>query len=321
MRWIPVTVCATSALALAVASPIAAGRAQGEADPPKPATARGSADLAEFWVDPGRDRDLYYGVGGQALAPNPSALYTVVKEKQGGFSDGYTVKDPSGRTWSAKLYPEGRTEVVASRLVWGLGYQQPPVYAVESWQAEGAVSPNPQPVARFREQMPDFHGLKEVGSWAYDDNPFVGTRQMNGLLVLQVMLTNADLKPQQNMIYDLAEPAFGARRWWVARDLGQSFGRSGVLEATRDDIDSYDQTRFITGVENGHVTFEYYGRQSSLLKSITPQDVRWICERVSLLSDRQLLDAFRAGGYADSTAQRFIRRLKLKVAEGLSLHG
>jgi hypothetical protein len=44
--------------------------------------------------------------------------------------------------WSVKLYPEARTEVVASRLLWGLGYHQPPIYSVEEWTADGAGGEN-----------------------------------------------------------------------------------------------------------------------------------------------------------------------------------
>jgi hypothetical protein len=41
---------------------------------------------------------------------------------------------------------------------------------------------------------------------------------------------NSDLKDEQNDIYALAEPVEGARRWYVARDLGQSFGHTGVID-------------------------------------------------------------------------------------------
>jgi hypothetical protein len=46
------------------------------------------AQMAELWVDPGRNRDLFWGVGGRALAPDPAARYTVIEMKRGGFSRG-----------------------------------------------------------------------------------------------------------------------------------------------------------------------------------------------------------------------------------------
>ena len=138
------------------------------------AIASPDAALAELWVEPEPDRDLFYGVGGLRLRPDASWTFTVVKIKAGGFSEGYTVRDPRGGEWSAKLYPEARTEVVASRVLWGVGYHQPPIYALEEWQAEGARSENPQPVARFREERPDFHGLTESGPWSVLGQPVRG---------------------------------------------------------------------------------------------------------------------------------------------------
>src|SRR6187397_296938 len=83
---------------------------------PSPTASRAAqastAPLSELWLEPEPDRDLFYGPGGPRLAPNPSDVYKVIKIKEGGFSDGYTVLDPRQRQWSTKLYPEARTEVV-----------------------------------------------------------------------------------------------------------------------------------------------------------------------------------------------------------------
>jgi hypothetical protein len=277
------------------------------------------APMAELWVQPDGARDLFWGVGGKRLAPDPSARYTVIEVKRGGFSRGYTVTDPKGHEWSVKFPPEAGPEVVASRLLWGVGYHQPPVYYLAEWQADKATSPNPQLPARFRQDKPDLHGLDSEGDWSYYDNPFTGTRQMNGLLVLQVMLGNSDLKETQNALYILDQPLEGARRWYVARDLGQTFGRTGALDPPRGDVSVFEETPFIRGVQDGTVRFEYRGRHKALLAHITPADVRWICERLARLTNDQMHDAFRAAGYPTVTADRFIRRLEQKIAEGLQL--
>jgi hypothetical protein len=275
--------------------------------------------MAELWYLPGRDRDLFWGVGGQRLAPDAAARYTVIEVKHTGFSRGLTVEGPGKRKWSAKFPPEAPTEVVASRILWGVGYHQPPIYYVGRWNADGAPEPNPQLPARFRESKPDFHGLDAKGDWSYYHNPFVGTRQMNGLLVLQVMLGNSDLKDEQNALYELDDVVEGAKRWYVARDLGQSFGRTGVIDAPRGDIEVFEQTPFIKGVAHGKVRFDWRGRHDVLVEDLEPADVRWICERLSALTDAQWHDAFRAGGYAPPLAERFIRRMKQKIKEGLAL--
>ena len=275
--------------------------------------------MAELWVEPSPSRNLFLGVGGRALMPRPDALFKVTEVKSSGFSEGYTVVDPRGREWSAKFPPEAMTEVVASRLFWGLGYHQPPIYLLSQWRAEGAKDPNPQRPARFREKKPAFNGLDEVGDWSFFENPFVNTPQMNGLLVLQVMLGNSDLKDEQNVLYTLSRPIEGARRWYVARDLGHTFGRTGVMNAPRGDIEVFEETPFIKGVTNGRVEFDYRGRHDALFDRITVADVRWICQRLRRLTDRQWQDAFRAGGYEPALAQRFIRRMKQKIAEGNAL--
>lgn len=285
------------------------------ADPPS------NAQLAELWVEPEPNRDLFWGVGGKALAPDPNGRYTVIEIKRGGFSRGYTVTGPGKREreWSVKFPPEASTEVVASRLFWGVGYHQPPIYYLAEWHAEKAPSPNPQLPARFREKDPDLAGLESETLWSYYENPFVGTRQLNGMLVLHAMIGNSDLKDEQNALYTLKQPLEGAARWYVARDLGQSFGRSGVFDPPRGDPDAFESSGFIRGVVNGKVRLHYSGRHKALFENITPADVRWICDRLAALSDDQLQAAFRAGGYPPSLSERFIRRLKQKIAEGRAL--
>ena len=277
--------------------------------------------LAQLWIQPERPRDLYWGVGGKRLAPDPSSSYTVIEIKRSGFSKGYTVKDKEGRQWSAKFPPEAATEIVASRIHWGLGYHQPPIYLLTDWTAQKATSPNPQLPSRFRESKPDLHGLDAKGTWSYYRNPFVGTPQLQGLLVLQAMLGNSDLKDDNNALYELEEEFEGARQWHVARDLGHTFGRTGVIRAPRGDIDVFEATPFITGVVNGRVKLDWRGRHDALFNDIKPADVRWICTRLGTLTDRQWQDAFRAGGFDDQTAARFIRRMKQKIAQGLALEG
>jgi len=276
--------------------------------------------MAELWHAPEPGRDLFWGVGGEALAPDAGAKYKVVEIKKTGFSRGLTVDGPGDRKWSIKFPPEASTEVVASRLLWGVGFHQPPQYYVGDWNAEGAPDPNPQLPARFRETKPkELHGLEPGANWSYYRNPFVGTRELNGLLVLQVMLGNSDLKDEQNYLYKLKDRVEGAKQWYVARDLGQSFGRTGVFEPPRGDLKVFEETPFIKGMAGKYVRFDYRGRHGVLVDHMTVDDVQWICRRLQALSDAQWHDAFRAGGYAPEIADRFIRRFKQKIEEGLAL--
>jgi hypothetical protein len=286
--------------------------------PAAPEQAGPPANLAELWVEPEPDRDLFYGVGGRRLAPDPSQRYAVIELKIRGASDGYTVEDDAEREWSVKFPPEAFMEIVASRLHWAVGFHQPPIYLLREWQAGGATAPNPQLPARFREKRPDLHGLQAGDGWSFKDNPFVGTRQLAGLLVLQAIIGNPDIKTSNNTIYTLRAPAHGVSRWYVVRDLGYSFGRAG-FNAPRGDIDAFERAPFIRGVVNGKVRFHYGGLYKSLLADITIADVVWICERLAKLTDRQWSDAFRAGGYDMAASDRYIVTLKRRVAQGLAL--
>jgi hypothetical protein len=116
-----------------VAAALASGCASSAAVPP-PAVPPTPAEMAQLWVEPQdlASRDLFAGPWGLDLAPDPAATYAFVSKKQTGFlknfSPGYTVKDPKGVEWSAKLGPEAQAEVTASRLVWAHGFHQPPAY-------------------------------------------------------------------------------------------------------------------------------------------------------------------------------------------------
>lgn len=312
-RRVP-TALAVTALLIATANSCASQSVR--ATPAEQPTAQ---QLAQLWVRPEPGRDLFYGVGGRRLAPDPTSKYTVIEIKRGGYSRGYTVEGPDDREWSVKFPPEAGTELIASRIHWGVGYHQPPIYLLRDWTASKATSPNPQLPARFREKDPDLNGLEAGDSWSYYDNPFVHTREMKGLLVLQAMLGNSDLKDAQNVVYSLKKETEGASRWYVARDLGHTFGRTGVLDAPRGDIEVFEQTPFILGVEGGRVRFEWRGRHRELLNDIRTSDVRWICQQLDRLTDGQWRDAFRAGGLEGPVAERFIRRMKQKITEGLSL--
>lgn len=271
--------------------------------------------MAELWVEPGNiaARDLFWGAGGRALAPRNGATFKFKEEKVGGYSPGLTVEDADGREWSAKQGPEAQTEVVASRIYWAVGYHQPPTYFVAEWNVDGGPSPGRQNSARFRPEIG-----KVINDWSLHQNPFVGTQPYRGLIALTVILNNWDIKPSQNKIYEFDTPRGGARRWYVMRDLGATFGRPKWPDGSRNDPDDFEKHPFILGFDGDRPRFADQGRHDELLTQLRRRDVRWISERLARITDRQLADAFRAAGYSDQIAGRFIARLKAKIAEGLA---
>jgi hypothetical protein len=284
-----------------------------------------AAEMAELWVEPEdiRKRDLFDGPGGPGLRPKPGTTYQFLEKDTKWYSWGWDVKDPSGMEWSAKYGPEARSEVVVSRLVWAVGYHQPPTYYVEHWSLAGSDEDGPKTPCRFR---PDTPGRKNRGEWSWARNPFVGTRPFGGLITLMRMVNNWDLLDRNNVIYEFKEPAEGARRWYVVKDLGASLGKTsgaGPLsgrQGSKNVVEDFEKQDFIRGVKGDRVEFDDSGyRHRELYRDVTVADVRWICERLNRLTPEQWKDAFRAARYPDDVADRYIRKIQEKIAYGLSL--
>src|SRR6185503_4018045 len=186
-----------------------------------PAGGKPNADvMAEFWKEPEdlASRDLFWGVGGRELAPDPESRFEFRGRKGTGFSRGFDVEDAKGTKWSAKVGDEAQSEVVSSRLMWALGYHQPPVYYLPHWTLSGDTGwAGPQEAARFR---PEVKHLKAEGDWDWHQCPFTDSQPWRGALVMMALINNSDLKPTQNTVYVLPEPREGARKWYVVRDLG-----------------------------------------------------------------------------------------------------
>jgi len=91
--------------------------------------------------------------------------------------------------------------------------------------------------------------------------------------------------------------------------------------SSKSNIDDFERERFIHSVRDGQVRFHYRGawREPSLKRGVTPSDVRWISERLARLTAEQWSDAFRAAGYSEPDARRYVIRLRQKVSEGLAL--
>jgi hypothetical protein len=286
--------------------------------PPAP----GAEELAELWVDPGdpSSRDVFNGPGGAVLMPAPMAQFRAVRKDTKGYSWGWDVVDEHGVEWSVKYGPEAQSEVVASRVLWAMGYHQPPSYHVEHWVMTGGDSPGRGPPARFRRHSPD---MRRSGRWSFYRNPFVNTAPYRGLLVLMRVLNNWDLLDRNNAVYELDRPREGARRWYVVLDLGASLGKTMLVPSsgTRNDIEDFEEQGFIKGVDReGHVHFDDLGRRHlGLFRNLTVADVHWMCERLDRLTAEQWRETFRAAHYEPALADRFIRRIQDKVRAGLAL--
>jgi hypothetical protein len=284
------------------------------------------APLSALWERPAdlATRDLYAGPWGEDHAPDPRAEYTFVRPKQGGVNPGLIVRDPEGRKWHVKQAPtdgrpgEGPSEVVLSRILSAVGYHQPPVYFLPAFTLRDESGTHTAPGGRFRL---DVDSLKSRGEWSWQENPFVGMRPYNGLLVILLTFNSSDLKNSNNTLYDVANGTEHTQ-WYVVRDLGTALGETGRLSPTRNDIDHFTRGRFITGVNGGFVAFDYHGFHQELIRDrITTDDVGWASHLLAGLSDRQWRDAFRAGGYDTDTSTRFIAELRSRIARAQQIAG
>jgi hypothetical protein len=288
----------------------------------------GKTDIGQLWIAPNtlESRDLFYGPGGRKLAPPASAPFTLLAVDETGFSPGYDLRDERGTKWSAKLGIEAQPEVVASRVLWAIGYYQPATYLLTKWDLVGEES-GPQEIARFRRESDD---ERVVSDWSWYENPFVSTRPFKGLIVANLILNNWDWKTSNNKVYEVTA-AGRERRHFVVRDLGASLGKTsfpGIFKRTplrlmkqgsRNDVADFEGQRLIKRVEGERVEFDYRGIHDSLVKTVIVDDVIWTCRLMARISDRQWNDAFRAAAYDNEQRQRYISKLKSKIREGLAL--
>ena len=87
------------------------------------------APIAQLWVSPTniQQLDLFAGVGGQRSRPSTTSFRFVAIDTKGA-SPGYDVTDAKDVKWSVKTGVEVQPEIAASRILWAIGFHQPPAY-------------------------------------------------------------------------------------------------------------------------------------------------------------------------------------------------
>lgn len=277
-----------------------------------------------LWEDPTdiESRDLFNGPGGAAGAPDPNGKFTFVDRSKKGTSEKIHVTDDKGRKWTVKFGPEAKPETAATRIVWAAGYHVDQDYFVKRTHIEGRGGFDVWDV-RF-ERGDD--GYKEEGLWKWEANPFNGTRELQGLKVLMALLNNWDLKVDNNKIVHPGKKSGGDRdeRIYYVADLGATFGSTGSFisklpffgnapAGTKGDPAGYSKQPFIDGVRNGQVVFHYKGKDKKALEGITVENARWMGNLLGGLSDKQLSDALRAGGFSDAEVAVYLRATRDRI--------
>ena len=295
-------------LAMFTASPIAAQ--QGNSSQDKAASR--DTGKAVLWepVDP-TQLDLFNGPGGEAMRPDLSKI-EFIKEETNGHNKKFRIKDGSGHTWVAKLGREAKPETAAVRLLYGLGYKTEVNYLVPSITIPGkGTFENVRMEAR-----PD--NVERLEEWKWKDNPFVGTKELQGLKMMMVFLSNWDVLDLQNKVLDV-----GGEKHYIVSDLGATFGKLGNnnlpviyrLGRKTGSPEHYSKTELVREVEDGEVKLAYKGKNRGLFKDFTVEDARWLAERFEKLSDAQIADAFRAARYSPQEVATYVAAVRGKIRE------
>jgi hypothetical protein len=166
-------------------------------------------------------------------------------------------------------------------------------------------------------------GVKRLDNWRWASNPFTGTKEFQGMIVLMSLLNNWDLKDDNNRILYVPGKDGGQDELrYIISDLGATFGKTGgFLSRNRNSPESYSKTKFIEGVEGGRVKFAYGGKNSGLFSNITVEQAKWLGDLLARLSDKQISDAFRAANYAPDEIEMLTTAVRAKINQLVNLQG
>jgi hypothetical protein len=281
-----------------------------------------------LWQEPNdiESRDLFYGIGGREGAPDPAGKFTFLGDN-GSPEDSnpkIDVKDEQGRKRTVKFGPEVKAETAATRIVWAVGYHIDQDYFVERATIEGYSREETRNM-RFERDDDDW---KKVGRWDWKTNPFVGTRELDGLKTLMALLQNIDLKEGNNKIVQFKKKAGGGdKEIYYVNDLGASLGSigdwltvsqpQGEALASPDGVaKDYVKRGFVESVKKGEVQFRIIRREASqALEGVKVEHARWMGNLLGRLSDKQLTDSFRAGGFSESEVAIYVKEIRERIRQ------
>ena len=299
-----------------------------------PTFAQQAKSAAVIWHDRGdaASLDLVGGPGGKAH--EPGSVLRFIEESETGTSPKFEVEDEHGVRWKVKLGEEAKSETAATRLLWVGGYVVDEDYyragirvvglprltrGQEFVSEEGLVSG-----ARLERHG---GGSEEAPTWSWYDNPFVGTREFNGLRVMMALVNNWDLKDVNNRVSDSAE---GGGQYGIT-DLGATFGRTGnIITRSKSVSKDYAETRFIAKVTATHIDFVMQSRpffpfvvrlpsyrertrMQDIVKHIPIADAGWLGDRLGRLSPDQIRDCFRASGFSPADIEVYTQVVVARI--------
>ena len=290
-----------------------------------------------IWQDRGdvSGLDLLNGAGGKEHAPNPNGTYTFREEDTEGTSPKFDVDDENGVRWRVKLGQEPQSETAATRFLWAAGYFVDEDYYLADFKVAGIAklhrgadkisADGTIHGARLERKVKD---VKKEGTWDWFKNPFLGTKEFNGLRVMMSLLNNWDLKEVNNSI-----DVIGGERRYVVSDVGATFGNTGnTITRSKSGPKDYEDSKFIEKTSPDSIDFVLHSRplflaainvpnyrertrMEQITKHIPRADAKWLGQRLSMLSDEQIQDGFRAGGYTPEEVIVYSQAMRKRIAE------
>ena len=292
--------------------------------------------LAAVWRDRGNIASLNLVDGPGGKEHQPAGKFTFVKEDKKGTSPKFEIVDEQGVRWKAKLGEETKSETAATRLVWAAGYFTDEDYYLPELRVEkmpkldrGRQYVSEDGVVRGVRLERRLKGQKKNGNWSWFKNPFVGTKELNGLRIMMALVNNWDLKENNNAIY--LEKGEASR--FVVSDLGATFGRTGnPLVRSKSNPGEYLGTKFIQKVTPEYVDFFLSSRplfftqvdvpnyvtrtkMQGVVKHIPRAHAKWLGQLLGQLSAEQIRDCFRAAGYSPEEVEGFATTVQGRIAD------
>jgi len=301
--------------------------------------AEGDAPLrssrAVIWRDPGSLSVGRLEAGPCGRKGGPAPPFQFVEEHDTGSQPCVSVRDVAGRTWRVKWGQEVHTEVFGTRLAWALGYFAEPTYFVRSGtilgtrdlrRARACIDDQDRFTdARFELSERDVERHFDAHGWAWHDNPFVGTRELNGLKILMMLVSNWDNKDVRDVargsntaIFEYRLPNHKREARYLIIDWGAALGAWGnnVIQRGRWDPEAFagQNPQFITGVDSEIVQFGYQGQRTvDASANITRADVGWFVRIAERLTDDHLRAVLLASGADSEEIDLFTAALRARL--------
>jgi hypothetical protein len=289
-----------------------------------------------IWQDPGAVEELDFAAGPGGIKKVPTPPFTFIEESLSGSNPKIKVKDANDTTWHVKWGSEVNAEVFATRMAWAAGYFVDPSYFIPSGKIGGArglkrarkyiKSDGDFTDARFeRHKNKGATVLENEKGWRWDQNPLVGTRELNGLKIIMMLTSNWDNKDVRDIsrgsntaILEYQDGDKTERRYMVT-DWGGSMGKwGGVAGREKWDARGYEKqtSDFIKGVKGGFVEFGYSGQHTGSFKEgIRVDDVKWVLGYIGRITDQQIKDGLQASGATPDEVDRFTRAIRDRIEQ------